>query len=357
MPFGGPDQGPPAPWLPAHPPAADAAWSAVVDDPERLNEPASYRSPGAAADDYAADGAQGGHPADRSQISAAPHAESAPDDDQGRLTPGSGPADGLDALDRLAALDGLDAVPGLELPGLDALAALEGAAAEDDPLDPDTGSSDASDLQDPSDAGEGPGAEEAAAEPEPLPETRSEHPLASYLLRVNGTERPVTDAWLGESLLYVLRERLGLAGAKDGCEQGECGACSVQVDGRLVASCLVPAATAAGSEVRTVEGLSVGGRPSDVQTALAESGAVQCGFCIPGMAMTVHDLLEGNHKPTDLDIRQALSGNLCRCSGYRGVIEAVREVVTARDTDDDPAFSDEARVPHQGGPATPGGTV
>ncbi|MYS20323.1 Aerobic-type carbon monoxide dehydrogenase, small subunit, CoxS/CutS family, partial [Streptomyces sp. DvalAA-14] len=194
-------------------------------------------------------------------------------------------------------------------------------------------------------------------EPEPLPETRSEHPLASYMLRVNGTERPVTDAWLGESLLYVLRERLGLAGAKDGCEQGECGACSVQVDGRLVASCLVPAATAAGSEVRTVEGLTVDGRPSDVQCALAGSGAVQCGFCIPGMAMTVHDLLEGNHKPTDLDIRQALSGNLCRCSGYRGVIDAVREVVTARDTDDDPAFSDETRVPHQGGPGPQGGAA
>ena len=189
-------------------------------------------------------------------------------------------------------------------------------------------------------------------EPEPVPETRSEHPLASYTLRVNGTERPVTDAWLGESLLYVLRERLGLAGAKDGCEQGECGACSVQVDGRLVASCLVPAATAAGSEVRTVEGLTVEGRPSDVQQALAECGAVQCGFCIPGMAMTVHDLLEGNHRPSDLEVRQALSGNLCRCSGYRGVREAVRQVVAERAAEEEtPAAEDAARVPHQGGPA------
>src|SRR5205807_9859846 len=111
---------------------------------------------------------------------------------------------------------------------------------------------------------------EAEPEPEPEPPTRSEHPVASYMLRVNGTDRPVTDAWLGESLLYVLRERLGLAGAKDGCEQGECGACSVQVDGRLVASCLVPAVTAAGSEVRTVEGLAVDGQPSDVQRALAK---------------------------------------------------------------------------------------
>jgi aerobic-type carbon monoxide dehydrogenase small subunit (CoxS/CutS family) len=196
---------------------------------------------------------------------------------------------------------------------------------------------------------------ENAPEPEPAHEpeaeaagqTRSEHPLSSYLLRVNGTERPVTDAWLGESLLYVLRERLGLAGAKDGCEQGECGACSVQVDGRLVASCLVPAATAAGSEVRTVEGLSADGRLSDVQQALVDCGAVQCGFCIPGMAMTVHDLLEGNHRPTDLETRQALSGNLCRCSGYRGVVEAVRQVVAGRDADDPQAA---ARIPHQPGP-------
>ncbi|GGU66589.1 2Fe-2S iron-sulfur cluster-binding protein [Streptomyces lavendofoliae] len=157
-----------------------------------------------------------------------------------------------------------------------------------------------------------------------------EHPHISYVLRVNGTDRPVTEAWIGESLLYVLRERLGLAGAKDGCSQGECGACNVQVDGRLVASCLVPAATTAGSEVRTVEGLAADGEPSDVQRALAACGAVQCGFCIPGMAMTVHDLLEGNHAPSELETRQALCGNLCRCTGYRGVLDAVREVVAER---------------------------
>ncbi|MGK5730290.1 2Fe-2S iron-sulfur cluster-binding protein [Streptomyces sp. URMC 124] len=159
----------------------------------------------------------------------------------------------------------------------------------------------------------------------------NEHPCTSYVLRVNGTDRPVTDAWIGESLLYVLRERLGLAGAKDGCSQGECGACSVQVDGRLVASCLVPAATTAGAEVRTVEGLAVDGRPSDVQRALAECGAVQCGFCVPGMAMTMHDLLEGNHAPTERETRQAICGNLCRCSGYRGVLDAVRQVVGERE--------------------------
>ncbi|MEU8477338.1 2Fe-2S iron-sulfur cluster-binding protein [Streptomyces hygroscopicus] len=210
-------------------------------------------------------------------------------------------------------------------------------------------------LPDPGPAeGEPPG---PAAEQFP---SHSEHPLASYVLHVNGADRPVTDVWIGESLLYVLRERLGLAGAKDGCSQGECGACSVQVDGRLVASCLVPAATAAGSEVRTVEGLATDGRPSDVQRALAECGAVQCGFCVPGLAMTVHDLLEGNHSPTDQETRQAISGNLCRCSGYRGVLDAVREVVAEREAAEaagaaedgghDAAHQDPARIPHQAGP-------
>ncbi|MCD9164260.1 (2Fe-2S)-binding protein [Streptomyces albireticuli] len=165
----------------------------------------------------------------------------------------------------------------------------------------------------------------------------------------------MTDAWIGESLLYVLRERLGLAGAKDGCSQGECGACSVQVDGRLVASCLVPAATAAGAEVRTVEGLATGGRPSDVQRALADCGAVQCGFCVPGMAMTMHDLLEGNHAPTELETRQAICGNLCRCSGYRGVLDAVRQVVeeraeSAAAQEETQPDADQARIPHQAGP-------
>ncbi|MFE0256953.1 2Fe-2S iron-sulfur cluster-binding protein [Streptomyces sp. NPDC059010] len=206
---------------------------------------------------------------------------------------------------------------------------------------------------------------EAAQEPKQAeasddvpPPTGEEHPLASYVLRVNGVERPVSDAWIGESLLYVLRERLGLAGAKDGCSQGECGACNVQVDGRLVASCLVPAVTAAGSEVRTVEGLAEDGQPSDVQRALARCGAVQCGFCVPGMAMTVHDLLEGNPAPTELETRQALCGNLCRCSGYRGVVEAVQEVVAERETqtaaDEPERDGDEPRIPHQAGPGAGG---
>ncbi|MFE1481773.1 2Fe-2S iron-sulfur cluster-binding protein [Streptomyces fimicarius] len=199
----------------------------------------------------------------------------------------------------------------------------------------------------------------APSDPAPAPallDAPSEHPSASYLLHVNGVDRPVSDAWIGESLLYVLRERLGLAGAKDGCSQGECGACNVQVDGRLVASCLVPAATAAGSEVRTVEGLAVDGEPSDVQRALSACGAVQCGFCIPGMAMTVHDLLEGNHAPSELETRQALCGNLCRCSGYRGVLDAVADVVAAREANAEAATAvqDEARIPHQAEPGAGG---
>ncbi|MBB0243841.1 2Fe-2S iron-sulfur cluster binding domain-containing protein [Streptomyces alkaliphilus] len=158
----------------------------------------------------------------------------------------------------------------------------------------------------------------------------SDHPVVSYVLRVNGVDRAVEGSWIGESLLYVLRERLGLAGAKDGCSQGECGACSVQSDGRLVAACLVPAATAAGCDITTVEGLvDHDGSPSDVQRALARTD-VECGFCLPGMAMTVHDLLEGNHAPTELETRQALCGNLCRCSGYRGVLDAVQELVDER---------------------------
>ncbi len=201
---------------------------------------------------------------------------------------------------------------------------------------------------------------------EPLAYVQNEHPCASYVLRVNGTDRPVTDAWIGESLLYVLRERLGLAGAKDGCSQGECGACSVQVDGRLVASCLVPAATTAGSEVRTVEGLATHGQPSDVQRALAECGAVQCGFCVPGLAMTVHDLLEGNHAPTELETRQAICGNLCRCSGYRGVLDAVRQVVDERaeaaaaleeaQGQDGEQGPEGAHIPHQAAPYGNDGT-
>jgi aerobic-type carbon monoxide dehydrogenase small subunit (CoxS/CutS family) len=172
-------------------------------------------------------------------------------------------------------------------------------------------------------------------------------PRATYTLRVNGVDRPVTDAWIGESLLYVLRERLGLAGAKGGCDQGECGACSVQVDGQLTAACLVPAALAADSEIRTVEGLAADGTASDVQRALAEHGAVQCGYCVPGLAMAVHDLLERNHQPTDLESREALCGNLCRCTGYRGALAAVQAVAAARAEEAEEEPASEAQLPAQ----------
>lgn len=225
-----------------------------------------------------------------------------------------------------------------------------------DPPEPDTSTESSGAEPEHDEEGAAPATPEAA---EPAPPPHDDHPLASYVLRVNGTDRPVADAWIGESLLYVLRERLGLAGAKDGCSQGECGACNIQVDGRLVASCLVPAATAASSEVRTVEGLAADGQPSDVQRALARCGAVQCGFCVPGMAMTVHDLLEGNPAPSELEARQALCGNLCRCSGYLGVLQAVREVVAEREAGSaagsGPApDTDEARIPHQAGPGEGG---
>ncbi|MFB7954534.1 2Fe-2S iron-sulfur cluster-binding protein [Streptomyces sp. NPDC056045] len=237
-------------------------------------------------------------------------------------------------------------------------AAETAGATEPEPADPATPAApaeptDSADRTDPTDPTDPAGLADPAALVEPQPfDVPDERPAVSYVLSVNGTDRPVTDAWIGESLLYVLRERLGLAGAKDGCSQGECGACNVQVDGRLVASCLVPAATTAGSEVRTVEGLAVDGEPSDVQRALAKCGAVQCGFCIPGMAMTVHDLLEGNHAPSELETRKALCGNLCRCSGYRGVLDAVNEVIAGREAAADPAApdssfpeADENRVP------------
>lgn len=154
----------------------------------------------------------------------------------------------------------------------------------------------------------------------------SEH----YRLKINGTEHDVTDAWAGESLLYVLRERLGLPGAKGACEQGECGSCSVMVDGLLVCSCLVLAACAAGSEITTVEGLTDDGTLSDVQQAFLAEGAVQCGFCTPGLIVAVHDLLERNPSPDPLAIREALSGNLCRCTGYGRIFAAVDAAIRDR---------------------------
>jgi carbon-monoxide dehydrogenase small subunit len=155
--------------------------------------------------------------------------------------------------------------------------------------------------------------------------------LIDYRLKVNGRDRDVAEAWLGESLLYVLRERLGLPGSKNACEQGECGSCSVLMDGELVCSCTVLAASAVGSEIVTVEGLSPGeGDLSDIQAALLAEGGVQCGYCTPGFVVSVHDLLEHNPDPTELEVREAVSGNLCRCTGYGRILAAVRSVQETR---------------------------
>ena len=142
-------------------------------------------------------------------------------------------------------------------------------------------------------------------------------------LRVNGEERE-TEVWPGESLLYALRERLGLPGSKNACKQGECGSCSVLLDGSLVCACLVLAAQADGHEVVTVEGLAENGRLHRVQEAFVEAGAVQCGFCTPGLVVATADLLAHNPEPSDYEIREALSGNLCRCTGYAKIFDAVR---------------------------------
>ena len=141
---------------------------------------------------------------------------------------------------------------------------------------------------------------------------------------VNGEARVADDVWPGESLLYVLRERLGLPGSKNACEQGECGSCTVYLDGVLVCACLVAAGQAEGCDVVTVEGLADGDRLDRVQEAFVTAGAVQCGFCTPGLIVAAHDLLERDPDPTDADIREALAGNLCRCTGYEHILAAVR---------------------------------
>ena len=151
-----------------------------------------------------------------------------------------------------------------------------------------------------------------------------------YSLRVNGQVHHVKDAWIGESLLYVLRERLGLPGAKGACEQGECGSCTVIVESKAVCSCLVMAADAVETEILTVEGLGPDGALTDVQSAFLSEGGVQCGFCKPGFIVAVHHLLENNPEPSDDEIRESLSGNICRCTGYGRILEAVRTVADQR---------------------------
>ena len=144
-------------------------------------------------------------------------------------------------------------------------------------------------------------------------------------VEVNGAEQTADDVWPGESLLYVLRERMGLPGTKNACEQGECGSCSVYLDGTLVCACLVAAGQAQGRSVRTVEGLAESSSELDpVQQAYVDTGAVQCGFCTPGLILATHDLLGRHPAPTDPEIREALAGNLCRCTGYEKILDAVR---------------------------------
>ena len=141
---------------------------------------------------------------------------------------------------------------------------------------------------------------------------------------VNGEQQQVDDVWEGESLLYVLRERMGLPGSKNACEQGECGSCTVYLDDELVCACLVAAGQAEDREVRTVEGLGTDEGLDPVQQAFVDAGAVQCGFCTPGLVVAAHDLLARNDRPRDAEIREALAGNLCRCTGYETILDAVR---------------------------------
>jgi aerobic carbon-monoxide dehydrogenase small subunit len=143
---------------------------------------------------------------------------------------------------------------------------------------------------------------------------------------VNGQTRQADDVWEGESLLYVLRERMGLPGSKNACEQGECGSCTVYLDDQAVCACLVAAGQAEGRRIVTVEGLAVHGAEDlhPVQQAFIEAGAVQCGFCTPGLLIATHDLLRRGGRPSDAEIREALAGNLCRCTGYEKILAAVR---------------------------------
>jgi aerobic carbon-monoxide dehydrogenase small subunit len=140
---------------------------------------------------------------------------------------------------------------------------------------------------------------------------------------INGEPREADGVWEGESLLYVLRERMGLPGSKNACEQGECGSCSVYLDGELVCACLVLAGQAEGAEVVTVEGLA-DGELHPIQQAFLDAGAVQCGFCTPGLIVATHDLLARDPEPSEPTVREALAGNLCRCTGYEKILDAVR---------------------------------
>ena len=143
-------------------------------------------------------------------------------------------------------------------------------------------------------------------------------------ITINGERRAADGVWEGQSLLNALRDDLGLAGSKNACEQGECGSCSVYLDGTLVCACLVLAGQADGRTVTTVEGIADGDKLHAVQQAMVDAGAVQCGFCTPGFVVAGHDLLNRNPNPSEPEIREALAGNLCRCTGYEKILDAVR---------------------------------
>jgi carbon-monoxide dehydrogenase small subunit len=151
-----------------------------------------------------------------------------------------------------------------------------------------------------------------------------------YSLTINGERREVRDAWLGENLLFVLRERLNLSGSKGACEQGECGSCTVIMDGAAVCSCLVMAATAVDADIVTVEGLASGDNLTAVQRAFVSEGGVQCGFCTPGLIVAVSHLLDHNPLPSELEVKEAISGNICRCTGYGRIFAAVQTAIIAR---------------------------
>ena len=150
---------------------------------------------------------------------------------------------------------------------------------------------------------------------------------------VNGRRAEADDVWEGESLLYVLRERVGLPGSKNACEQGECGSCTVYLDDVPVCSCLVAAGQVQDREVRTVEGLADGQGEAGldpIQAAFIKAGAVQCGFCTPGLLVQAHALIERTPNPSDPEIREALAGNLCRCTGYEKILDAVRAAAATK---------------------------
>ena len=148
-----------------------------------------------------------------------------------------------------------------------------------------------------------------------------------FTLSVNGQQREVRDSWLGENLLDVLRDRLGLMGTKGACEQGECGSCSVLLDDELVCSCLVMSGDCEGAEVTTVEGIATGDELNAVQEAMLEAGGVQCGFCTPGFVVAATHLFENQPAPSVDDIKESLAGNICRCTGYGAIQRGLETLV------------------------------